>query len=252
MTDFELIIVDDDSQDGTEEIVKQYTRDKRVKFFSNCRNLGAEGNWNRCTEEAKGTYFKLLPQDDILSDTCLEKQVKILQKDTNHDIAFVFTKRNIIDYNNKIIMSRGYRSSFQGAVNAQKLVHACIRSGTNLIGEPGGIMFRRSAISEVGLFNGAIPYVIDLDYWVRLLSIGDAYYLNETLVSFRVSPTGWSTVIGREQGSQMRKFIKIIKNDPSFDISIADYVLGVAMAHANKYLRQILYKLFINMNTKNQ
>src|SRR6185436_1837830 len=61
--DFELIIVDDASLDETASIIGRY-HDPRIRFFRNPHNLGPEGNWNRCLDEATGRYFKLLPQDD--------------------------------------------------------------------------------------------------------------------------------------------------------------------------------------------
>ena len=54
--DFELVIVDDNSPDETASIIARYD-DPRIRFFRNPRNLGPEGNWNRCLEEAKGRHF---------------------------------------------------------------------------------------------------------------------------------------------------------------------------------------------------
>jgi glycosyltransferase involved in cell wall biosynthesis len=48
--DFELIIVDNNSTDNTEEVVKNYLSDNRVSFYKNDTNIGLVGNWNKCLE----------------------------------------------------------------------------------------------------------------------------------------------------------------------------------------------------------
>ncbi|MCK7579239.1 MAG: AAC(3) family N-acetyltransferase [Chromatiales bacterium] len=58
LSDFELVIIDDNSPDQTAEIVSAYS-DSRIRYLRKSVNLGPEGNWNRCLAEARGTYFKL-------------------------------------------------------------------------------------------------------------------------------------------------------------------------------------------------
>src|SRR5512134_2699028 len=91
-TDFELIISDDNSPDATVEIAAGY-KDARIRLLRNPRNLGAEGNWNRCLAAARGRYFKLLPQDDVLVADCLERQVAVLEQDDERRLALVFCAR---------------------------------------------------------------------------------------------------------------------------------------------------------------
>lgn len=64
--DFELIIVDDSSTDGTFKIAKDYEWDKRVRIFRNPKNLGQFANRNHAASLASGTYLKFLDSDDIL------------------------------------------------------------------------------------------------------------------------------------------------------------------------------------------
>ena len=63
--DFELLIFDDQSTDGTFEIVSKLT-DSRIKVFRNASNLGLVGNWNNAIEKSSGEYIHFLFQDDIL------------------------------------------------------------------------------------------------------------------------------------------------------------------------------------------
>ena len=182
--DFELLIVDDNSPDDTFAIASSY-RDPRVRCLRNHQNLGPEGNWNRCLAEATGRYFKLLPQDDVLAPNCLQREVEVLENDERHQIALVFCARTIVDARSRPVLVRQTFGRKARRLTAETIFRRCLRRGTNVIGEPGGVMFRRALADTVGPFDATFPYVVDLDYWLRLLAHGDGYYVPETLASFR-------------------------------------------------------------------
>ncbi len=244
LTDFELIISDDNSTDHTAEIVAQF-QDKRIRYIRNSVNLGPEGNWNKCLELAQGKYFKLLPHDDILAATCLSRQTEVLEKDSDQSIALVFCARQIIDHNDKIITTRKYSKALQGWVAGHDLIKQCICAGTNLLGEPGALLFRRSLALTVGPFDGSISYIIDLDYWFRLLRHGHGFYLDQPLASFRVATGSWSIDIGSRQSADFIHFIERYRKKPEYKLTDFDAVRGKVMAKINNFLRLVFYKLFI-------
>lgn len=143
-------------------------------------------------------------------------------------------------------MVRGYSGGHTGIVNAQNLIRHCLRRGTNLIGEPGSVLFRRQLANSVGLFDASIPYVLDLDYWFRLLLKGDSYYLPEALTSFRVSRGSWSVAIGSKQSIDYRRFIGKIASDPDFSVRRIDILMGSIMAELNNYMRLVFYRFILN------
>ena len=242
--DFELIIVDDNSADETASIIGRYD-DARIRFFRNPRNLGPEGNWNRCLDEATGRYFKLLPQDDVLAPECLARQVAVLLSDLDQRIALVFCARNIVDAEDRVVMVRRYPGERTGTIAGRDLIRRCLRRGTNLVGEPGGVLFRLALARKVGKFSAEFPYVIDLGYWVRLLLQGDAHYLSEPLVSFRVSSSSWSVAIGKRQSRDFTQFMVDVAQKPGCEASLADVLAGKIMARVNTYLRLIVYHLVL-------
>ena len=128
---FEIWILDDNSPDDTQAIVSRYT-DSRITYIRNEKNLGPQGNWNRCLEVAQGKYFKLLPHDDVLAIDCLEKQVAVLEDDEDGQIALVFGSREIIDPEGKVLMKRGLPGAHTGRMSGRQLIKRCIRAGTNL------------------------------------------------------------------------------------------------------------------------
>jgi glycosyltransferase involved in cell wall biosynthesis len=242
--DFELVIVDDNSPDDTAQVVARY-RDPRIRYLCNEKNLGAQGNWNRCLDEARGTYFKLLPQDDVLMPDCLARQIDVLCGDVEGKTALVFCARNIIGPTDKIVMRRGYPRGKSGNIPGTSIARRCVRRGTNLVGEPGGVMFRTALARKVGPFDAVNPYVVDLDYWFRLLVHGDAWYLPQPLVSFRVSAGSWSVKIGTRQADDFRSFIARVAMQSVYGISAFDQITGCFMAGMNRYLRRIFYRFML-------
>jgi glycosyltransferase involved in cell wall biosynthesis len=241
--DFELVIVDDASPDETREVVARY-RDPRVRYVRE-RNAGVEENWNRCLRLARGRYFKLLPHDDLIAPDCLARQVAVLESDRDQRLALVFCARRIIDSRSRAVMTRRYPRSSGGVIPARAAVRSCIRSGANLLGEPGGVLFRTALAQRVGPFDASLRIVTDLDYWVRLLLHGDAYYLPEKLASFRVSGGAWSVAIGATQAAELMAFIEKVGANPAFGLSALDLARGRLMARLNTLAKLLFYRLLL-------
>jgi glycosyltransferase involved in cell wall biosynthesis len=240
-SDFELLIIDDDSPDETSAVVAGFD-DPRIRYIRNPRNVGAEANWNKCLEEARGRYFKLLPQDDALHSTCLEKQVAVLEADPREEVAIVFCARSIVDACDRVVMTRRYWNTRSGRIAGSTAIAACVARGTNVIGEPAGVLFRKSLATRIGRFDGSIPYVIDLDYWVRLLAHGAAHYLPESLASFRVSGGSWSVAIGSRQSAEFSRFIDKVVRTSGVAVPLRARIAGKFMARVNNGLRLLMYR----------
>jgi glycosyltransferase involved in cell wall biosynthesis len=79
-TDFEVIITDNQSTDGTAAIARAYaSRDPRIRVEINERNLGQFGNRNRAASLARGRYLKYHDSDDVMYPHCLEVMVGLLE-----------------------------------------------------------------------------------------------------------------------------------------------------------------------------
>lgn len=237
---FEIWIVDDNSPDETPAVVSRYV-DPRIHYVRNPDNLGPAGNWNKCFELATGKYFKLLPHDDLLSPECLAEQVSILELDRESEIALVFGSRGIADPNGRIFMTRGLPQTYASRIKGLELVKRCVRAGTNLIGEPGNGLFRRDISHKVGAYDSAHPYMIDLDYFCRVLQHGDAYYTATRTSLFRVTPGSWSVAIGSRQYQDFKGFINKLRADTKFNISASDSAIGLVRARINTMARAIIY-----------
>lgn len=98
--DFELIISDNASTDGTREICESYTlQDKRIIYLRNPENIGATKNFNRVFYWASGQYFRWAAVDDICAPDLLKKCVNVL--DRHPDVVLSYSKTQLIDLNNR-------------------------------------------------------------------------------------------------------------------------------------------------------
>ena len=244
LTDFELIVIDDGSPDDTRAIVEGFA-DPRLIYVRNEHNLGPQGNWNRCLELAQGKYFKLLPHDDLLHPHCLERQVAVLDTDRDERIALVFSAREVLGPDRRVLTRRGYPGGREGPIAGGMVMRACVRRGTNLLGEPGAVLFRKSLADRIGGFDATNPYVIDLDYWFRLLAHGDAHFCANTLASFRVSLQSWSVAIGRAQDRDFIDFVARVATGIRPPLSAIDQLAARFTAKLNKWLRLLFYTFYL-------
>lgn len=99
---FELIICDNASTDNTETICQEYsTKDKRIRYYRNSKNLGAAKNYNRTFELSTAQYFKWAAHDDLCAPEFLERCVEIL--DSYPSVILCYPQEHWIDENGNII-----------------------------------------------------------------------------------------------------------------------------------------------------
>ena len=92
LEDFELIITDDASTDGTRELVESYAADdKRVRYVLNEKRLGMNGNIKRAADLARGRYIKMLCADDFLAPRCLSRMSALMDAHPSAGAVTVMT-----------------------------------------------------------------------------------------------------------------------------------------------------------------
>ncbi len=85
-SDFELLIINDGSTDGSEEIIRSFN-DKRIRLFNNEQNLGIIKTLNKGLNLAKGEYIIRMDADDISLPDRLELQVKYMEENPGIGIS---------------------------------------------------------------------------------------------------------------------------------------------------------------------
>jgi glycosyltransferase involved in cell wall biosynthesis len=237
-TDFECIILNDQSTDQSLSIIQQFD-DPRLHIVTHPERLGFLGNWNACLSHLRGTYGKLLPHDDLLEPTCLQKQNDIL--DQHPHVALVHSGRRIINPTGKTIATRAPHGP-EGIQQQPQTLRHIVRSGTNPIGEPAAVLFRTAAARQIGPFSEADIFSIDIDYWSRLLNVGPRYILPEILCSFRVWPGSASVHLHGSQSQSMRAFYHRLNQQFPGHITPQDLRIGALKSNINELARGLFYR----------
>ncbi|MEC4819138.1 MAG: glycosyltransferase [Scytonema sp. PMC 1069.18] len=182
-TDFEVLIVDDGSSDGTVEWASQI-EDSRVRLISQ-KNQGSSASRNQGIISSQGEYIALLDADDIWEPTKLEKQVRCLEADSSVGLVDSWTIliKQQGQSTGRVIISYAEEDDVWKQLVQFKTVCCC--DSTPLI--------RRSCFETVGLFNRELPFLEDLDMWIRLASRYRFKVIKEPLVRYRQHPGSKST-----------------------------------------------------------
>jgi glycosyltransferase involved in cell wall biosynthesis len=162
--DFELIIVNDGSTDGTREIAERYAaRDARVKVHTQA-NAGTAPALNRGIELAQGEWVFLMHADDLMRPNRLERQLAFIADHPELSVASSLVRH--IDSKNRVIGKDNSKLTTYEAVN--KLVAANELIGFN---HPA-VALRKSDVLAVGGYRQPFWPAEDIDLWNRLVEKG--------------------------------------------------------------------------------
>ncbi len=169
-TNWELIIVDDCSQDNTEEILKKYLADKRIRYYRNEANLGAAISRNRALKEAKGRWIAFLDSDDLWKREKLQKQIEFMEK---NEYYFSYTNYVEIDENSKLT---GTVVSGPEHITRRRMYDYCW---------PGclTVMYDRRKVGDIQITD--IKKNNDYAMWLEVIKKTDCYLLCSTLSGYR-------------------------------------------------------------------
>jgi len=193
--DIEIVIVDDQSTDGSMEIAEAYAKlDKRIKIHRNEENLGLVGNWNRALEHASTDYIKYVFQDDIIYPDCISRMMDVMQ---TYDCPVAACARGFVIEANASSNIRNYFQKkikkpehFFGAtdyISAQRFGEVASKFPlANLVGEPSVLLFRKSACEKAGLFDDTFSQFVDFEFALRLISHFGIVFIPDILAYFRV------------------------------------------------------------------
>ncbi len=186
--DFEIVITDDGSTDGTVNEIKNF-KDPRIRLFTFKKNQGAAVAARKSITEAKGEYIAMLSSDDIFLQDKLEKQVKFL--DAHSDIGAVFTYAHIIDEDgNDFTDENNYYLHIFNQPNKSRFEWLnYFFYKMNCLCHPS-VLIPKKRYDEIGYYDLRFAQLPDFDLWIRLCMKYDINILPEKLIKFRIRKGG--------------------------------------------------------------
>ncbi|MGH9943542.1 MAG: glycosyltransferase family 2 protein [Pyrinomonadaceae bacterium] len=210
--DWECVVVDDDSQDDTREVVARYAAaDARVRYVHQRNQLQAVAK-NTGLEQSAGRYVQFLDADDLLEPRKFERHVAYLERHPAVDIVYSSVRYFNSDhpaerYYSMAPMDRPWMPEVSG--RGKKILLELVRHNIMAINSP---LVRREVVREVGLFDPVLPPVEDWDFWIRCAQAGKSFqFLDaaDTLALVRMHPASSSQNTSRMNASRLRLREKI-------------------------------------------
>ncbi len=219
---FEFVIVDDCSSDGTSSLLKTYAqRDARIIIVRNEKNVGLVKSLNKGIQHAKGMYIARLDDDDVWCDTQkLEKQVAFLEK--NPEYVLVGGGQIRIDEKGKeisrFLLPENDRDIRNFILQRNPFTHT-------------SVLFRKETWKKVGGYDESLIFSEDWDLWLKFGRIGKLYNFQEYFVDYLWGSQNRSNEhMVRDALINMKLRIRYRKSFPGFFKAFFRGCLAVAYA----------------------
>ena len=184
---FEFLITDDGSSDGTVEVIKKYS-DPRINYIGSGKNRGACAAINELIKKTKGSHLCIINSDDMWRDKeKLLKQLEILS--TGKELGACFGQANFIDEEGNDVVGEAVPQGTtfnQDNKSRGGWLNDFFLNGNSLCHPT--IMIRRECYEKIGLYNNIYRQLPDFDMWIRLVKNYDIHVSSEKLTDFRILP----------------------------------------------------------------
>ncbi|MDX1545795.1 MAG: glycosyltransferase family 2 protein [Rhodothermales bacterium] len=189
--DFEVILLDDASTDGSHAVIEAFAADPRVRVFVNAVNTGIPGKqWNQGVRRARGEYVWIAESDDYADEHFLERLVPELE--AHPTAGLVYCQSWVVDAQDQIIESYDYYTEDldparwkQNFFNNGKDECNNYLLYKNTIPNASAVLFRKRTYEEAGYADEWVRYCGDWLLWVKMLMISDLVFVAHHLNYYR-------------------------------------------------------------------
>lgn len=214
--DFELVVVDDCSPEGLQEIVADF-QDERIRYVRNEKNLGGTNlvaAWNKALEQARGEWCVLASDDDIYLSDYAERMLAISERYPQCNVFHCRTA--VIDDEGMVSKIAEKRPEFESCADLlyARGVKRCLQTAPEF-------MFKREALQRIGGFvNFPLAWYSDDATWLALAREHGVVCASEVLfhwrysginISSRFDITAKKVQAAEEYKTWLRKFIPTVK-----------------------------------------
>jgi glycosyltransferase involved in cell wall biosynthesis len=172
----EIIISNNNSIDDTESILKEFN-DGRIRYFKQNKNISMPDNWNFCLEQAKGDFFLLLSDDDILEESAIKH---LLDLYSNENVSLAYGPVLFVDKDlNKIGCSKKgefFETGNSFIINSLKGKRAVL---------PCATLYKTNAAKQLGGFPD-IGTATDFALCLMLSIRGNVVYCDNYIAQYRI------------------------------------------------------------------
>ena len=219
-TDFELIVINDGSQDSTLNVV-DCIKDPRLRVFS-YPNAGVSASRNRGLAKAASEYVSFLDSDDLWTPDKLEAQLQALQANPQAAVAYSWT--DYIDEFGQFLYP-GNHPTVIGNVYSELLVNDFLENGSNPL-------IRREALREVGGFDESLFGPEDWELFIRLAAHYPFVVVPRSQILYRLSTTSISFNLSRQEAQCLQVIERAFNQAPES----LQYLKSRSLANLYQYL----------------
>lgn len=221
LNDFDIIILDNSSTDGTVEWLKSLC-DDRIIIYEADKPLSIEENWSRAVAIPKNQFMTLIGHDDILEPAFLEEMNSLINA---HPQATLFTSQ--FDYIDSTGKSFRAGQTVRPIENGPEFLSTLLQNKVDIMGT--GFVMRSTDYQKVGGIP-AYPNLLFADFtlWFSLTSLGYKVASDKKLFSFRVhqSTTTISSNLKFQQAfEKLVFFLATLKNDERYNNVLQNYAI---------------------------
>jgi glycosyltransferase involved in cell wall biosynthesis len=209
--DFELIVSDNASTDGTPDAVASFD-DPRLRYVRQEKNLGLLGNYNWFLNQVESDYALILPDDDLVYPELLESAVAEL--DRHPDAGVAHTAFDVIDGEGKVLLSHvNWTNGLEEnrVESAREFISESMRWSCRVCASTA--LMRTAALPQERMVAEDLP-AVDFGMWLRMAGDGWEFaYLDQTLGAYRIHGATYSAEeFGPPQGPGYVQGIEVVSH----------------------------------------